>query len=35
LALCVDNFASNEPSDQAKYDPADDRHALPPFGLTR
>src|SRR5262249_50151887 len=33
LALCVDNFASNEPGDQPKYDPADDGHVLPPFKL--
>src|SRR5262245_51227099 len=28
LALCVDNFASNEPGDQAEYNPADNRHML-------
>src|SRR5262249_11951796 len=33
LALCVDNFASNEPGDQAEYNPADDGHVLPPFEL--
>src|SRR5262249_18531090 len=33
LALCVDNFASNEPSDQPKYNPADNGHVLPPFEL--
>ena len=35
LALCVDNFASDESGDQAKYNPADDGHVLPPFELIR
>src|SRR5262245_196911 len=35
LALSIDNFASNEPGDQAKYNPADDGHGPPPFELTR
>jgi hypothetical protein len=35
LALCVDNFASNEPGNQAKYNPTDDGHVRPPSELTR
>src|SRR5207248_6199693 len=30
LALLVDNFASDKPSNQTKYDPTDDPHVAPP-----
>jgi len=31
LTLFVDNLASNEPGNQAEYDPTDDAHVLPPM----